>query len=109
MPRNFRPMMVAYAVALSTSVVLLGTSGATAQDALKDGYYASAANPHPELPGFTKIRPSEVRIYANQFTPHPELTMPGVGVFASSGGGAPLPAPVAAGQATDQTATRQAK
>jgi hypothetical protein len=65
---------------------------------MRDGYYASIGNPHPELPGFAKIRPSDVRIYANVFDPHPEITMPGVGVFATNGGGAPYPAPAGAEQ-----------
>jgi hypothetical protein len=76
-------------VALSAGFVLAGAP-AFAQSADRSDYYASIGNPHPELPGFPKIRRSDNRIYANIFDPHPEITMPGAGVFATTGSGAPL-------------------
>jgi hypothetical protein len=77
--------------ALSLGLALLGLP-AFAQDAAQSDYsdyYASIGNPHPELPGFPKIRRSDNRIYANVFDPHPEITMPHAGVFATTGSGAP--------------------
>jgi hypothetical protein len=41
------------------------------------------------LPGFAKISRSDNKIYANVFDPHPEITMPHAGVFATTGSGAP--------------------
>jgi len=55
--------------ALSLGLALLGLP-AFAQDAAQSDYsdyYASIGNPHPELPGFPKIRRSDNRIYANVF------------------------------------------
>ena len=75
-------------VALSLGFVLAGTP-AFAQSADRFDYYASIGNPHPELPGFPKISRSDNRIYANVFDPHPEITMPRAGVFATTGSGAP--------------------
>ncbi len=74
------------AVSLGFAVV---SAPAFAQSADRSDYYASVGNPHPELPGFPKIRRSENRIYANVFDPRPEITMPRAGVFATTGSGAP--------------------
>ena len=75
-------------VALSLGFAL-ANGPAFAQSADPSDYYASIGNPHPELPGFPKIRRSDNRIYANVFDPHPEITMPHAGVFATTGSGAP--------------------
>jgi len=75
-------------VALSLGFAL-ANGPAFAQSGDRSDYYASIGNPHPELPGFPKIRRSDNRIYANVFDPHPEITMPHAGVFATTGSGAP--------------------
>jgi hypothetical protein len=77
-------------LAAATAVVALLAGCTSSQSANNSPYYASIGNPHPELPGFPKIARSDVRIYANVFDPHPEITMPGAGVFATSGSGAPI-------------------
>jgi len=74
--------------ALAVGLALVGAP-AFAQSANQSDYYASISNPHPELPGFPKIRRSDNRIYANVFDPRPEITMPHAGVFATNGSGAP--------------------
>ena len=75
-------------VALSAGIALL-SAPAFAQSAAPSDYYASIGNPHPELPGFPKIKRSDNKIYANVFDPRPEITMPNAGVFATTGSGAP--------------------
>ena len=77
-------------LAAVTAVVALLVGCTSSQSANNSPYYASIDNPHPELPGFSKVTRSDVRIYANVFDPHPEITMPGAGVFATSGSGAPI-------------------
>jgi hypothetical protein len=73
--------------ALSLGIALL-SAPAFAQNVDQSDYYASIGNPHPELPGFPKIRRSDNRIYANVFDPRPEITTPRAGVFATTGSGA---------------------
>jgi hypothetical protein len=75
-------------VALSVAIALSSVA-AFAQSADRSDYYASIGNPHPELPGFPKIKRSDNKIYANIFDPRPEITMPSAGVFATTGHGAP--------------------
>jgi hypothetical protein len=80
--------MKARLAALSLALALLAGCGSS-QSASNGPYYATMGNPHPELQGFPKIARSDVRIYANLFDPHPEITMPNAGVFATTGSGAP--------------------
>jgi hypothetical protein len=81
---SYKAQIAALAVGLA-----LAAAPAFAQPANPSDYYASIGNPHPELPGFAKIKRSDNRIYANVFDPRPEITMPQAGVFATSGSGAP--------------------
>ena len=79
---------IACFAALSVGITLSSAPG-FAQSANQSDYYASIGNPHPELPGFPKIKRSDNKIYANVFDPRPEITMPNAGVFATTGSGAP--------------------
>jgi hypothetical protein len=87
MSYNTRLSRKARIAALSLGLALF-VAPAFAQHADQSDYYASIGNPHPELPGFPKIKRSDNRIYANVFDPRPEITMPHAGVFATTGGGA---------------------
>lgn len=79
---------IARLAALSAGMALSSAPG-FAQSANQSDYYASIGNPHPELPGFPKIKRSDNKIYANIFDPRPEITMPNAGAFATTGSGAP--------------------
>ena len=76
-------------IAVLSAAIAVSSAPAFAQSAVQSDYYASIGNPHPELPGFPKIRRSDNKIYANVFDPRPEITMPNAGVFATTGSGAP--------------------
>jgi hypothetical protein len=92
MPATSSLAIKARLAALSLAFALLAACGSS-QSASQGPYYATISNPHPELPGFPKIARSDVRIYANLFDPHPEITMPHAGVFATGGSGAPAQPP----------------
>ena len=96
--RLSRAAMVALSVVLA-----FAAAPAFAQSTDRSDYYASIGNPHPELPGFPKIRRSDNRIYANVFDPHPEITMPHAGVLATTGSGAPTQPPTSQAQVQQPT------
>jgi hypothetical protein len=101
---SYKHRLSGAAIAALSLGFALATGPAFAQSADRsDYYYASIGNPHPELPGFPKIRRSDNRIYANVFDPHPEITMPHAGVFATTGSGAPAQPQTSEAQAPQPT------